>query len=151
MVNGKVSTTYRYYMYTYHLYIDGLSSILSICRSSIDRERPIINMAKCRLSVTGEVSTDISVKNCLPIYRSTLDRHIDRHIDRYVGRVSADILVEYRPRETYSKHNPKHTLSTLVEQNPSSVKGSCGWVDCDYNFDRITDHKQRYLVQNCKY
>ena len=93
MVNGKVLTTYR--CYTCHLYIDGLSRILSICRSSIDQGRPIINMAKCQpsiiqLSVTGEVSTDISVKNCLPIYRLVLDRHIDDrhidcHIDRYVG------------------------------------------------------------------
>ena len=116
MVNGKVSTTYR--CYACNLYIDGLLSsildLLSIRRSSIDRERPIINMAKYRpsigrLSVTGEVSTDISVKKCLPIYRSTLDRHIDRHIDRYVGRVSADISFEYRPRETYSKHDPVNT------------------------------------------
>ena len=75
-VNGKVSTAYP--CYTCHLYIGGLSSILSIFRLSINRGRPIINMAKCRpsigqLSVTGEVSTDISVKNCQPIYQSTLD------------------------------------------------------------------------------
>ena len=55
MVNGKVSTTYR--CNTCHLYIDGLSSILSICRSSIDRGRPIVNMAKCRPSV-GRVLAD---------------------------------------------------------------------------------------------
>ena len=106
MVNGKVLTTYRCYTCHLHVYIDGLSSILSICQLRIDRGR-LCRPSIGQLSVTGEVSTDISVKNCLPIYRSTLDRHIDCHIDRYVGQVSANISVEYQPRETYSKHDPK--------------------------------------------
>ena len=100
MVHGKVSTTCRCYTYidmsveyrpreTHYKY----GKVSAECRPSIDR---------------------LSVKNCLPIYRSTLDRHIDRHIDRYVGRVSADISVEYRPRETYSKHDPP--LATLTEK-----------------------------------
>ena len=75
MVNGKVLMTYQ--CYTCHLYIDGLhvSSILLICRSSIGRGRPIINMAKCPLIISDWWS-------------------IDWHIGE---KLSTDILVDTRP------------------------------------------------------